>query len=273
MDNLNLFLFGQEPEEAEPVADSEDRLEEEETPEEPEQTEQTVQTVQEEPYRVYHSKEEWQEEFDGILGKRLKNQREMQEKLADYEAKLSQIAAVYNTDISGIDGKLDQLIEDRAYEEGTTAEELKSRMSQEQEFRQLRQLKQQMERQKDLERFSQAVTPEIEKLKKKHPGLYGDLSADAITTNPLFLELLAGGYSLEKAYEMLHVDKVKDYVRRSTRATVANNIKARGTRPVEGAGKAFGSGAAKLDIANLTSEEMRDIRERVRRGEKITFQT
>lgn len=283
MEKLNQSPFGEEAQAAETAARTEQT---EEVPEEqPPRTEGEAAAETEkaelpeeaesqtEPYRVYHSKEEWQQEFDGIIGKRLKDQRKTQEKLAAYEAKLEDIAAIYGTDIDGLEGEMNRMLEDRAYEEGVSPDDLKARLKHDREFARLKQMKQQMEQQESLRRFSDAVTPEIETLKKRNPGLYADLNVESITGNPLFVELLANGYSLEKAYEMLHVDKVKDYVRRSTRATVANNIKARGSRPTEGAGKDAGSGAAKLDIANLTSEELRDIRERVRRGEKITFKT
>ena len=279
MDILNLFRFGEEEETVEPVTESdidtdEETVEEQETMEDnPDEATKEDVEADEEPYRVYRSKDDWQKEFDGIIGKRLKDQRQQQEKLNAYEAKLSEIAAVYGTDINGLDEKINKLLEDKAYDEGTTPENLKARLQRDREYAQLKEMQQQLEHQENLRKFESSVAPEIDALKKKRPRLYDDLSVESITANPLFVELLANGYTLEKAYEMLNVDKVKDYVRRSTRATVANNIKARGARPSEGAAMSAGSGASHIDVTKLTREELQSIKERVRRGEKITFKT
>ena len=94
--------------------------------------------------------------------------------------------------------------------------------------------------------------------------------------NPLFASLVRpGGLSLEDAvYAVHHREIVKGAVANaaSTAAQqVANSVASNLARPREGGISDSPKATIKSDPSKFTSQDLKDIRERVRRGEKIYF--
>ena len=116
---------------------------------------------------------------------------------------------------------------------------------------------------------------EGEHLRQLYPGL--DLGAEL--ANPRFAALLA---SLERtgapeplrmAYEATHHDQILGgvvrYAVERTAAQIAEGVRSGALRPAENGGTAASD--TRLDPGNLTADQRRDIRQRVMRGERITF--
>lgn len=121
------------------------------------------------------------------------------------------------------------------------------------------------------EAFRRAVAPELAHLRQADSGLYGGLDADRMLAEPRFLQLLGAGLSIEEAFSVLNRDRVNERMRQQARADVVRDIEARGIRPAEGAAHPSGVGGAAIDVAGLTREELREIRQRVLHGEHIAL--
>ncbi len=121
----------------------------------------------------------------------------------------------------------------------------------------------------------QKLLADGDQLKQLYPGF--DLEAEL--ANPQFGKLLAGlqasGFdgALRTAYESVHHDEIMSGVLQhavqTTKQQVSNSIQAGQRRPAE-AGTASAV-QTKLDPANLSKEQRKELRERVMRGEIIKF--
>lgn len=107
------------------------------------------------------------------------------------------------------------------------------------------------------------------------PGKYPNFDLRTEATNPEFLNLLRAGIPMEHAYEVLHRDEINNHLIESTAVStekrVVDNIRSQGMRPRENGTSSQGSFITKSDPRQLTKEDHKAIRERVRRGEKIVF--
>jgi hypothetical protein len=98
-----------------------------------------------------------------------------------------------------------------------------------------------------------------------------DLDAEA-ESNPQFVSLLKAGVDVRTAYQVSHIDDIKQATARAVEESVVNNIRAKGNRPAEnGASGAQPQVVYKSDPSKLTREDRKEIEKRVARGEKITF--
>ena len=80
--------------------------------------------------------------------------------------------------------------------------------------------------------------------------------------------------AVRTAYESVHRDEIMggamQYAVQKTKQQMANAIQAGAQRPAEN-GAATAAAQSRIDPAKLTPEQRKDIRERVARGERITF--
>lgn len=112
---------------------------------------------------------------------------------------------------------------------------------------------------------------EGEKLQKLYPNF--DLGRES--KNPRFLALLRSGIPVRHAYEVIHMDEIKEGVAkaaaRSTEKQVVDAIRAKGVRPAENGTAAQSGFTVKGDVSKLTKKDRAEIARRAARGEKITF--
>lgn len=117
---------------------------------------------------------------------------------------------------------------------------------------------------------------ESEQLKQIYPGF--DLEAELL--NPQFGNLLVtlqhSGFpdAVRTAYESVHRDEIMggamQYAVQKTKQQMANAIQAGAQRPAEN-GAATAPAQSRVNPANMTPQQRREIRERAMRGEHITF--
>lgn len=102
--------------------------------------------------------------------------------------------------------------------------------------------------------------------------VYGDFSWRAEMENPRFAALIGAGVAARDAYEVVHretlMGKAMAFAARQAAEQMARSI-ASGGRVGENGGRS--AAVSRSDPGGLTSEELSDIRQRVRKGEKIRF--
>lgn len=240
------------------VADDED-----ENVENDEETEE--ETEEDKPFLVFKSKDEHQKYMDNIIGKRLGEQRKKQEEQEELLHTLQQYFDV--EDIEGLKKKSEELLEDIAYQRGTTKEQL---IKQQKEQRELRELRAMREEQKQIA-FLNALTEDCNKLAELNPVLYGDLKPEKLARDKDFINLLSQGVSFKNAYDALHIEELVKKQAYKTKKNVIDDVKAKGTRITENASKKSKPVTTKIDVSKLTDEQLTELEERAARGEKITF--
>lgn len=112
---------------------------------------------------------------------------------------------------------------------------------------------------------------EREQCEQLFPGF--DMHTEA--QNPQFLRLLDSGCSMETAYKAIHFEELNQGTMRrtelETQKKVADTIRAGATRPTESGAKKNSATTTKIDVANMTYEQMDAMIERARNGESVTF--
>lgn len=108
-----------------------------------------------------------------------------------------------------------------------------------------------------------------ERLKAVYPNF--DLKTEL--ANPQFAELIKSGVPVDAAYKVSHIDDFLNgaiaRTAQQTRAATAENIRARGARPVENGMGAQNAVASSPDYSRMTTDEIKDILARVMRGENV----
>ena len=87
--------------------------------------------------------------------------------------------------------------------------------------------------------------------------------------------MLQRGVSLEHAYLALHMDEIvgssmQQAMQRGSAKTL-ETIRARGLRPSENGNSNTQVAPRKVDVSNITRDQMRDIEKRLMRGEEISI--
>ncbi len=96
-----------------------------------------------------------------------------------------------------------------------------------------------------------------------------DLSVEA--RDPRFRSMLRSGVPVQLAYEVIHMNEIKDQQARATEKQVVAGIRAKGVRPQENGIAAQSGFTVKNDVSKLTRADRAEIARRVAKGEKISF--
>ena len=239
---------------------------EEDTEDGEEESEEEEETEEDDkPFMVFKSKDEHQAYMDNVIGKRLGEQRKKNE---EYDNLLHTFEQYF--DVEGVEGlkkKSEELLEDIAYQRGTTKEKLLQQQREQQELRNFRAMQEQQRQQA----FLNAFTADCDKLSKSNPELYGDIKSDELIKDERFIEKLRRGNSFKEAYDSLHFDELIKKQTTKAKKNVIDNVKAKGTRISENATKRTKAASIKIDPSKMTDEQLADLEERAARGERITF--
>lgn len=106
-------------------------------------------------------------------------------------------------------------------------------------------------------------------------AVYPDFDLDTEMQNEDFQKLLGLGWTVEKAYQSIHLDELMRnsiaYTYRTAQQHTADDIRARGMRPLEN-GMQSGAGViTKTSVKQTTRADRDEIDRRVLRGERISF--
>lgn len=111
-------------------------------------------------------------------------------------------------------------------------------------------------------------------------AIYPEFDLETELKNPDFRKIIGQpnqqyAISMKQAYEIIHHDEIINGIRQTTadetQKRVVDNVRSRGTRPVEGAVHSQSGVVVKSDVTKLTKEDRAEIAKRVLRGETISF--
>lgn len=105
--------------------------------------------------------------------------------------------------------------------------------------------------------------------------LYPNFDLEAELQNEDFCRLLRNRVNVQTAYEVIHKDEIipaaMQVAAQQAAEKVTAAVRANAARPAENGSKGSAASVGKIDVANMTNEQMDDIRKRVLRGERITL--
>lgn len=222
-------------------------------------------------------KDIYTEETQNIINRRFKESKGLEASLNAQKPILDMLMQRYNIG-DGDMAKLQAAIEednsywqDAAEKEGLTVDQYKAKMKLERENAELKAAQQQRMGEQAAQQQWAKWAKDAEGVKSLYPSF--DLRNEL--QNGQFRDLLKAGISVQQAYELVHMDEIRDATARSAAKTaseqMAANIKNRASRPSENGTSSQSAVVVKSDVSKLTRAERAEIARRAQRGEKISF--
>lgn len=241
----------------------------------PEQRKANFEKFMEEHKDLFH------ERIQPIIDKRFKDTKGLETQLESLKPALDILMGKYGVkDVSKLsDAVLNdaEFIEDLAEKAGMSVEQYKKHTALVAENEALRKTVQDEEARSKSEqqvaewwKQADALTGTPDK-----PGEYPSFDLAVESKNQAFMDLLKAGVTLKAAYEVVHMDDIKNGIAKTTAKTVESNvvanIQARGTRPQENALSTNAGVIVKNDVSQLSRQDRAEIAKRAQRGEQIKF--
>lgn len=222
---------------------------------------------------LYDSK--FTKEFDSKFNRRFREHKQLEANFNKADEVMSILAQRYGVnnidDIRSAVENDDRLLEAQADEEGLTVDQMREIQSLRARADAEKRRADMFARQQNADYQYQQWVLEAEPLK----DIYPDFDINAECENPNFMRLLKSGVPVQHAYEVVHINEIKQNnavnVAKQTSKATADNIRARGNRPKENAGSATPGVVYKSDVSKLTPKDRAEIAKRVARGETISF--
>ena len=186
---------------------------------------------QQEAFRVFKTEEEFQGFVDSAIGKRLYKLREQQDELEREKKALDDREKELNEKFENA-----QKIEDEASQQ-----------------------------------MLEQCQSELNALFEAEGELYEVQNVEELLKDNKFKALLKSGCSVKEAFDMTHIDKIIEKSVKEENEKLLRSIRTKAIRPEESALSGYGSFSSSVSVKNLSDRQRADIRERVRRGEKIVF--
>jgi hypothetical protein len=223
-------------------------------------------------------KDEYSEMFQQAFNRRFKDVKEMENSLSAQKPILDILAQRYKI-ADGDMGKLlsaveqdDQYWEEAAEEEGLTVEQYKAMQKLKRENEELNKMRKRQLGEQQAQAQISAWYKEAESMKNLYPSF--DFNTEA--KNRDFLGLLRKGLPVQQAYELVHMDEIKEATAKSAAqaagAQMEARIKSKASRPSENGMSSQSAAVIKKDsVSSLTRKDRANIAKLVQRGEKISF--
>ena len=223
-------------------------------------------------------RDHYQRAIKDVVDKRFKHVNELQERLDRRENLDSFLAARYGLSADDPDAILqalqndDALFEQEAAERGLSTDQLKEVKRLEAENAALQREHDRAEAQRATQQIYDDWVRQADALKTQFPEFDLTMELD----NPQFSSLLQAGIPLEHAFKVVHMDElvggVAAYTAQNIASQVTDGIRAKGMRPVEnGIGRASSPVKEVIDVSKMTTDEMKNIIDRVKNGERIVL--
>ena len=193
-----------------------------------------------ENFRVFKTQEEFQACLDRALGKRLAKQREQSDELARLKQLVSLTCSRFGA------ASLEQLAQIESAPQDNT-DEGEPPIS------------------------AESLQTELSNLAEQNGEIYNPEQCESLLADERFNALIKNGFSVKEAYDALNLSLVINSAQERAKNELLREIRLKGMWPQEDAVSGYGSFSAALDPQNLSDAQRKDIRERVRRGERITF--
>ena len=253
---------------------------------EEEQSDADSQPTEEERAKKYQEfkkeyKKEFARDFQETFNRRHKELKGMENQLNEYSQLMEMLRERYDcTDVKSAMEALDNdttFWEQKAYDMGLPVEQVKEISKLKRENRAFHEQMNFIQSQQRANETRQAWENEAEGLKAQYPDLDIDSEVADQRFQDLLVSLTKAGFTnpVQIAYESCHADEVKgaiaNYVAQQTEKKVTDNIKAKGSRPVENGASSSNAFSQKVDVSKLTDKEMDEYIKRASRGEMISF--
>ena len=218
-------------------------------------------------------KDQFTEMTQGIINKRFKETKTLQEQLDAQQGLIDVLSARYG--VSDIQGITKAVNDDSAF----WAEAAEANGMTVEQFKQFNELKRQNEQllraqnQQVTEAKVQAQIAQWTAEEQEMQAKYPNFSLSQELENPEFKRLLQAKVPMEHAYRVMHMDEIEGSIAAVTAAkteqAVVNNIRARGSRPVENGTSAQSAFQVKADPGKWSKKDRKEVARRVSRGERI----
>lgn len=215
------------------------------------------------------------QEVQKIINRRFAEMKNLQKTNADQQAIIDRLAAKYGvTDLAELGDAIDNdtaMWEREADEAGMTTDQYMKFQALQRQNAQLIREQQAQEQQAQRQMQVQKWMNEAQAVMQGYP----EFNLEAELENPEFASLLQAGIPMEHAYEVIHLNDIKQATARTaaaqTEKAVTDNIRARGTRPTEAGAGSHSAFTTATDINKMSLEEMEALNKRARYGETIDF--
>lgn len=226
-------------------------------------------------------KDLYAKDFQDTFNRRFKDVKNLENQLNEYTPLMDMLRERY--DVSDVKSAIKALENDNAYWEqaaydaGMSVEQYKEVSKLKRENRAFQEQMEYVQSQQRAIQTRQAWEAEVESLKAQYPDLDVDAECADQRFQDLLVSLTKSGFSnpVQIAYETCHADEVKaaiaSHVAQQTEKKVTDNIKAKGSRPVENGASSSNAFSQKVDVSKLTDKEMDEYIRRAQRGEMISF--
>ena len=224
-------------------------------------------------------KDLYTQETQRMIDRRFKETREMEKQMQSYRPVLDTLMERYGIKDGDAKRLLEAVDNDHAYW-SEAAEEAGMSDDQYREFRRLKRenaglLRAQQMQQQEAQIKAQGEKWYMEAEAMKGNPLYQNFDLMQELQNQDFVSLLQAGTPMEHAYKVLHFDELignaVQAAAASTEKKVADNVRAKGSRPSENGTNSNSAFVTKTDPTKLTRADFEEIERRVARGERISF--
>lgn len=223
-------------------------------------------------------KDEFSEMFQSSFNRRFRDAKEQESQLSAQKPIIDILMQRYKIadgDMTKLQSAIEedsQYWEEAAEEAGLTVEQYKAMKKLERENEELRKVRRQQEGQQKAQAQLDTWYKEAEAVKKVYPSF--DFKAE--TQNRDFLGLLRKGLPVQQAYELIHMDEIKDATAKAaaqaTGAQMEARIKSKASRPTENGMSSQSAAIVRKDsVSSLSRKDREEIARRAQRGERISF--
>lgn len=253
------------------------------------ETKVNVQMSREERRRAYdkyikgEGKEFYAEDTQQIISKRIKDHKSIEEKLEKLQPFMDALGDKYNLAPDDLEGLMKAIQGDRDFFIDAATE---AGMDNPETYREFREAQRKNKAYEDAQKAQQKATQEAERQSfvqqktaewqaeaKAVKGKYPSFNFEGDMQNPQFASMLRAGVSIEAAYRALHHDEILAgeiaNAKSLTEKTIVDNIRAKGTRPIENGTSNSSTFTYKSDPSKFTKADRAEIAKRVARGEVI----
>ena len=223
-------------------------------------------------------KDEFSEMFQQSFNRRFRDVKETENKLsaqAPIIDILMQRYKIADGDMSKLQSAIEednQYWEEAAEEAGLTVEQYKAMQKLERENEELRKMRKQQEGQQKAQAQLEKWFKEGEAMKSAYPSF--DFKAES--QNRDFLDLLSKGLPVQQAYELIHMDEIKEATAKAaaqaTGAQMEARIKSKASRPSENGISSQSAAIVRKDtVSSLDKRDRAAIAKDVLRGKRVSF--
>ena len=222
-------------------------------------------------------KDVYTEETQRMISRRFGEQQDLEQKLNGQQAVIDMLMQRYKIGDGDLSKLTAALENDSAYwseaaeEAGMSVEQYKRFQKLQRENASLREMQAEQADRARYQQQAQQWWQEAQGVAAKFKGFnFGEE-----LKNPQFVAMLKAGTPVEHAYKVMHFDELMDGAIQVTAANtekmVADNVRAKGSRPAENGANAQSAFTVKSDPSKLSRQDFEEIARRVARGERISF--